>query len=59
MIGIKVEKYKQIIPDNYFDRHAISVYDALKILNGVQAGYSIFRIGDQKSQILLNKQLHS
>ena len=41
IIGIKVDKYKQIIPDNYLGRQAISIYDvqlpvamatALKIL---------------------------
>ena len=57
IIGIKVEKYKQIIPDNYFGRHAISVYDTCTAAccygncpedtYSVQAGYTIFSIGDQ------------
>ena len=54
-MGIKIEKYKQIIPDNYFGRHAVSVYDTCTAAccyctedtYSVQAGYSIFRIGDQ------------
>ena len=30
IIDIKVEKYKQIIPNNYIGRHVISVYDTCR-----------------------------
>ena len=57
IISIKIAKYKQIIPDNHFGHHAISIYDTCtaacyysnctKDAYSVQAGYSIFGIGDQ------------
>ena len=57
IIGIIVEKYKQIIPHNNFGRQAISVYDTCTAAccydnctedtYSVQAGFSIFRIGGQ------------
>ena len=30
IIDIKVEKYKQIVPDNYIGRHVISLYDTYR-----------------------------
>ena len=31
IIDIKVEKYKQIVPDSYIGRHVISVYDTYTV----------------------------
>ena len=31
IIELKVEKYKQIVPDSYIGRHVISVYDTYTV----------------------------
>ena len=38
MIDIKVEKYKEIVPDNYIDRHVISVYDTCTVTRWYDVG---------------------
>ena len=32
IIGIRVEKYKQIVPYNYIGQHVISMYDTCTVL---------------------------
>ena len=38
IIDRKVEKYKQIVPDNYISRHVISVYGTCTVIRWYDVG---------------------